>query len=128
MGVAAAEGGEEETAVDTESAGAGAVPDGELAGDGDGGPDACCPAGDAGSVDRCCHLILLLNRLFIPPSLPRARRLGFACVGRFRVPVGEEETTTRDEEGSDGRGGGRKRRGEESSRWGGDGGNGNAKE
>lgn len=79
MGVAAAEGGEEEAAVETESAGAGAVPDGELAGDGDGGPDACCggcPAGDAGSLDRCCHLILLLNRLFIPPYLPARRKLG----------------------------------------------------
>ena len=77
MGVAAAEGGEEEAAVETESAVA--VPDGELAGDGDGGPDACCggcPAGDAGSLDRCCHLILLLNRLFIPPSLPSRRELG----------------------------------------------------
>jgi hypothetical protein len=39
VGVAAAEGGEEE-AVEIESAGA-PVPDGELAGDGDGG--GCCP-------------------------------------------------------------------------------------
>jgi hypothetical protein len=40
----------------------GAVPEGELAGEVDGG--GCCCEG-AGSLERCCHLILLLKRFFI---------------------------------------------------------------
>jgi hypothetical protein len=66
VSVTAAGGGEEEAGVKTKSAGAGTVPDGELA---VGGPNVCCawPAVDVGSLDRCNHQILLLNRLFIPP-------------------------------------------------------------
>ena len=52
VGVAAAE----------DNAGAGAVPDGELAGE---VADDCGCDEEAGSLDRCCHLILLLNRFFI---------------------------------------------------------------
>ena len=40
----------------------GAEVDGELAGEGD---DDCGCDEEAGSLDRCCHLILLLNRFFI---------------------------------------------------------------
>ena len=66
MSVATAGGGEEEAGVETESAVAGTILDGELA---VGGPDVCCdcPAVDVGSLDRCDHQILILNRLFIPP-------------------------------------------------------------
>ena len=54
MSVATAGGGEEEAGVETESAVAGTIPDGELA---VGGPDFCCdcPAVDVGSLDRCGH-------------------------------------------------------------------------
>lgn len=81
MGVAAGAEGEGEEAVGAgaaeDSAGAGAVPDGELAGEVD---DGCGCDEEAGSLDRCCHLILLLNRFFIfaqpgAPSSPARRFL-----------------------------------------------------
>jgi hypothetical protein len=64
--LATAGGGEEEVSVELESVVAGTVPDEELA---VGGTDFCCdcPTVDVGSLDRCGHQILLLNRLFIPP-------------------------------------------------------------
>lgn len=48
----------------------GAVPDGELAGEVEGG---CCVEDEeeaAGSLERCCHLILVLKRFFISAAEP----------------------------------------------------------